>query len=64
MNGAEVLASQMTQSIQTKAETTKGTKVHEGIFISNKFAEEGDVYVNVTWVNEAEFRDLIDLTPA
>jgi hypothetical protein len=25
---------------------------------ASKFSEEGDVYVNVTWVNEAEFRNL------
>jgi hypothetical protein len=23
-----------------------------------KFSEEGDVYINVTWLNEAEFRNL------
>jgi hypothetical protein len=23
-----------------------------------KFVEEGDIYVNVTWVSEAEFRNL------
>jgi hypothetical protein len=31
-------------------------KVRQGLY--RAFVEEGDVYVNVTWVSEAEFRNL------